>query len=194
MGLLAGLVATAAPAEPSATPMGVQGQLQTAGVTARVIPLGSPGCRPQCGKRTCGGDGCGGTCGACAKGRYCVKDRCVKGNQDPCVRMTGRWRGAMLINPVHRLNGRVRRSGKVCKARFRVSFTSGGRREWVVQDFVVTFRGGIVRFQGRRIVSSTSGSAYSLDTFTGRLDASHRRFNGKLRDTRNVTGPVVLRR
>jgi len=100
----------------------------------------------------------------------------------------------MLITPVHRMDGRVNGSGKVCKARFRISFYSGGRLEWVVQDFDVIFLGTTVRFRGRRIVSNGSGTVYSLDTITGRLNAGRTRFDGTLRDTRSVTGQVVLRR
>jgi hypothetical protein len=101
----------------------------------------------------------------------------------------------MAINPVHQLDGRVRGTRKACRAQFRVTFNQGYRTGWVVQDMVVTFLGGgRVRFAGRRIVSNGSGSPYSLDTFTGRLDAARTRFVGTLRDTRNVTGPVRLQR
>jgi len=108
--------------------------------------------------------------------------------------LAGRWNGAMVINPVHRLAGRIRGSRKACKARFRITFQSGGRSDWVLQDFVVTFRGATVRFRGHRLVANGSGTPYSLDTFTGRFNAVRTRFTGTLRDTRNVTGPVVLRR
>lgn len=100
----------------------------------------------------------------------------------------------MLISPVHRLDGRVSGTRKACKARFRVSFYSGGRTDWVIQDFVVTIRGASVRFRGTRIVSNSSGTGYSLDTFTGKLNKGRNRFDGVLRDIRNVTGRVVLRR
>ncbi len=156
--------------------------------------LGKPGCRPNCRGRICGGDGCGGSCGVCAKNHFCQKNRCVKGVKDPCVRMAGRWKGEMVINPVHRVDGRVSGTAKACKARLRISFHSRGRTAWVVQDFTITFKGAAVTFRGRRIVANGSGSGYSLDTFTGRLNASRTRFRGTLRDTQNVTGPVLLNR
>jgi len=174
--------------------IGVFVVLFTPGVVSAAPALGKPGCRPNCRGRICGDDGCGGSCGACAKNRYCVKNRCVKGSGDPCMRIAGRWTGVMRITPVHRLDGRVSGTHKKCRARLRVSFYSSGGRGWVLQDFVVTFHGGTVRFRGQRIVANGSGAAYSLDTFTGRLNRSRTLFTGTLRDTRNVTGSVVLRR
>lgn len=38
-------------------------------------------CTPACGDEECGYDGCGGKCGGCAEGKYCVNHECV---QFPC--------------------------------------------------------------------------------------------------------------
>lgn len=36
-----------------------------------------PGCTPNCFERTCGNDGCGGSCGPCAGNEVCQSGRCV---------------------------------------------------------------------------------------------------------------------
>ncbi len=39
--------------------------------TCGTMPMAGCGCTPQCFARVCGGDGCGGVCGACAEGQVC---------------------------------------------------------------------------------------------------------------------------
>ncbi len=38
---------------------------------------GAPGCTPSCDGRSCGDDGCGGSCGQCAGGQSCSAGQCV---------------------------------------------------------------------------------------------------------------------
>jgi formylglycine-generating enzyme required for sulfatase activity len=42
-------------------------------------------CVPACGGKTCGDDGCGGSCGSCQAGAICLTDRCVCLSQDHFV-------------------------------------------------------------------------------------------------------------
>jgi hypothetical protein len=44
-----------------------------------------PGCTPQCAGKTCGDDGCGGTCGTCQNGQSCENGSCVGGGGGPCT-------------------------------------------------------------------------------------------------------------
>lgn len=44
---------------------------------------GACACQPSCAGKTCGGDGCGGTCGACGDGKSCVGGACAC--QPSCV-------------------------------------------------------------------------------------------------------------
>ncbi len=48
---------------------------------------GSPSvCVPQCGSAVCGDDGCGGLCGACVDGSFCLEGQCQVGECSPdCV-------------------------------------------------------------------------------------------------------------
>jgi hypothetical protein len=45
------------------------------------------GCVPDCNGKVCGGDGCGGSCGACAEGQSCKENQCVDagGCQPDCA-------------------------------------------------------------------------------------------------------------
>ena len=44
-------------------------------------------CEPSCTGLSCGDDGCGGSCGACADGLYCAPGGCVEDGVDTCVDM-----------------------------------------------------------------------------------------------------------
>lgn len=51
----------------------------------QVEDTGGPGCVPACQGRTCGGDGCGGVCGACPQGQRCDEQgQCVAPAQPGC--------------------------------------------------------------------------------------------------------------
>jgi len=60
-----------AAAKPPTRPM-------TPGAMSPPVPAESAGdddqCTPECGQRSCGSDGCGGSCGACAGGSVCGAD------------------------------------------------------------------------------------------------------------------------
>src|SRR3954463_13284774 len=47
----------------------------------------SPTCTPHCGRKRCGDDGCGGSCGRCAPGQFCRTGTCCtpKSNTDICT-------------------------------------------------------------------------------------------------------------
>jgi hypothetical protein len=44
--------------------------------TSTVSARAPNACRPQCDRKTCGPDGCGGTCGTCRDGVICIEGRC----------------------------------------------------------------------------------------------------------------------
>ena len=48
------------------------------------VEKGKRGCRPNCKGKTCGTDGCGGSCGTCSKAKVCFGDRCVKRGGEGC--------------------------------------------------------------------------------------------------------------
>ncbi len=66
-----------------------QGDMETSGdVAADEGDVASPldtladwGCQPDCDGLECGSDGCGGSCGTCEKGRFCVEGEC----SDTCL-------------------------------------------------------------------------------------------------------------
>ncbi len=75
----------------SATPSGDAGQPVTAGDGS--TPSGGP-CTPSCGTKVCGGDGCGGTCGACGFTQLC-------GSAGTCT--TPSTAGAFLVDAASQL-------------------------------------------------------------------------------------------
>lgn len=49
----------------------------------------APSCAPACRGRTCGDDGCGGSCGSCASGFVCASGTCTRSQaEDPCGGVT----------------------------------------------------------------------------------------------------------
>jgi hypothetical protein len=42
-------------------------------------------CTPQCSGKSCGDDGCGGTCGSCGMGEFCSSGKCVTTTVDFCA-------------------------------------------------------------------------------------------------------------
>ena len=82
----------------SGEPTGAQGQPWSPGVSGSQgqgsgpvdTSVGSPSvCVPQCGVAVCGDDGCGGLCGACADGSFCLEGQCQVGECSPnCVNKT----------------------------------------------------------------------------------------------------------
>ena len=57
---------------------------------------GQTPCRPNCTDRTCGRDGCGGSCGACAAGQVCAGGTCCQPESRAvtCAGRCGRWRNS----------------------------------------------------------------------------------------------------
>jgi len=165
-----------------------------------VHPLGKRICKPNCRSKTCGDNGCGGTCGRCAKGSACYKNVCTKAPKgDPCVAMTGGWTGVMPAtgsHPAEYLRGRIWGTARSCRARFDVSYLSGGRKVTVIEHFTVTLWGPRARRSARfvctRISYVTPGVRYSKDTFTGTLNINLTRYSGTVLDTSSSTSPVVL--
>jgi hypothetical protein len=51
-------------------------------------------CRPNCADRTCGSDGCGGSCGACNAGQVCAGGTCCQpeSRSATCAGRCGTWR------------------------------------------------------------------------------------------------------
>lgn len=49
------------------------------------ITLDVSGCTPKCGEKVCGGDGCGGSCGSCAKTEACSSGACGPKDGDLCA-------------------------------------------------------------------------------------------------------------
>jgi hypothetical protein len=157
-------------------------------------PLGKRGCRPDCRGKVCGTDGCGGHCGKCAKGRLCLADRCVRTTlRELCRLVTGRWKGVMRAQPLHHLDGRIFRQGKVCRGRFKISYNLPRKGSaWVVQEFVITFTGTQMRMRGVRLSSNSSNSNYNLDRFAGNLNKKLTRYSGYNRDVRGSTSSFYL--
>ncbi|MFH2009467.1 MAG: hypothetical protein ABI333_22940 [bacterium] len=155
--------------------------------------LGTAGCKPSCVGKSCGSDGCGGTCGVCAKSKLCLGDRCVS-NTTPalCAAIAGGWSGVIKAPQTHYLSGHVYRKQNACRARFRITFQANTGPGWVVEDFSIHFTGLRVRLVGTRIVQASRSSQYNRDRFTGQLNTSGNRFTGTNRDTLNQTAPVVL--
>ncbi len=175
------------------------GALSSADPTAS--PLGMGVCQPDCRGKTCGGNGCGGSCGRCRAPSGCVKNRCVKAPQgDPCVAMNGRWTGAMPAtrrHPIAHLQGRIWGTVATCRARFRVSYKlRSGSLQTVIEYFKVTIGGSAGRRRAKfvctKVTKVTSGASYSKDTFTGTLNLRLTRFSGTTRDTAGSTSPVYL--
>lgn len=154
--------------------------------TPEAAPKGRAGCIPNCRKKGCGTDGCGGHCGKCKKGRICLADQCAKNTtRELCHLVAGRWSGVMRARPLHYLDGRIFRKGKACRGSFRVSYNLGRKgRAWVVQEFVITFTGTYMRMRGVRLSSKSGNSNYNLDRFVGMLDKKLRRCKGFNRDVR----------
>lgn len=162
--------------------------------------LGKRICKPNCRGKTCGGNGCGGSCGRCSKGSACLTNKCVKAPKgDPCVAMTGRWTGLMPATRLHAadfLRGRIWGTAKACRALFRVSYQQSGVKVRVIEYFKVTIWGPKTRRRARfvctKITYVTPGSSYSKDTFTGTLNVNLTRFRGTVRDTAGSTSLVHL--
>lgn len=176
-----------------------------AGATAApgsTAPKGKGICKPNCRGKTCGSNGCGGSCGTCRKGSACFKNRCLKAPKgDPCVAMTGQWTGIMPATSKHTaeyLQGRVWGTARSCRARFAVSYGSGGRKVKVIEYFKVTLSGPKTRRQARfvctRLTYVTPGIRYSKDTFTGTMNINLTRFKGTVRDTAASTSPIYLKK
>ena len=156
-----------------------------------VSPRGRHTCKPNCHKKTCGSDGCGGSCGRCGKGQVCYVDRCAKRPKDPCLAMTGTWVGAMRLNQTYGLRGRVWRTPSGCVARFVITYvTNRGQPGSATEDFQVLFPGHQVYFKGVRIVRSSSG--YLLDNFKGMADYQRGRFQGRFWSKQTLSGRVDL--
>ncbi len=176
-------------------------ELAAASGDGTASPLGMGVCKPDCRSKTCGDNGCGGSCGRCPAGSGCHKNRCVKAPKgDPCVAMTGKWTGAMPAtrrHPIAYIRGRIWGTAKACQARFHVSYRSrSGSQEAVIEYFKVTIGGTKSRRRAKlvctRLTKVTSGASYSKDTFTGTLNVSLTRFRGTSRDTAGSTSPVYL--
>jgi len=175
--------------------MGCDGRavaLLTPGISPGTPPAvrkGRRGCIPNCRRKSCGTDGCGGHCGKCAKGRICLADQCVKNTtRHLCHLVAGRWSGVMRTRPLHYLNGRIFRKGKACRGSFKVSYSLGAKGPaWVVQEFVITFTGTFMRMRGVRLSSKSGNSNYNLDRFAGKLDNKLKRCKGVNRDVRGST-------
>jgi V8-like Glu-specific endopeptidase len=61
-----------------------------------------PTCTPSCGTKTCGDDGCGGTCGTCAGGSTCSAGQCVANPPPPSgtsCDANGGWESEPNDNP-----------------------------------------------------------------------------------------------
>ncbi len=159
-----------------------------------VTPKGRAGCVPNCRGKRCGSDGCSGHCGRCAKGRICLADRCVKNTlRELCRLVTGRWTGVMQARPLHYLDGRIGRKGKVCRGSFKISYNLPRRgRAWVVQEFVITFTGTYMRMRGVRLSAKSSNSSYNLDRFAGHLNGRFNRLSGLNRDVRGSASRFTL--
>jgi hypothetical protein len=166
------------------------------GDTPAAVPLGKAGCVPNCRRKGCGDDGCGGHCGTCPKGRICLADRCVRNTAGELCRLVdGRWTGTMHTYPVHYLDGRIYRRGKACHATLRVSYRlPRAGPAWVVQELVVTFTGTNVRLRGVRISSASGNSNYNLDRFTGSLNRKLNVLTGTNRDVRGSASRFTLRK
>lgn len=54
----------------------------------------TPTCRANCGTRTCGEDGCGGSCGSCGTGKICDNGQCVAPNGYEFEREWGSFGGS----------------------------------------------------------------------------------------------------
>lgn len=162
--------------------------------------LGKGICRPDCRGKTCGPNGCGGSCGTCRKGSACFKNRCVKAPKgDPCVAMTGRWTGLMPATSRHSadyLRGRIWGTAKACRARFSISYRPDGTQVRVIEYFKVTIWGPKARRRARfvctKIAIMPSGGGYAKDTFNGMLNINLTRFKGTVRDTAANTSQVYL--
>ena len=165
-------------------------------------PLGRRGCKPNCRGRTCGSDGCGGSCGKCGKNRVCVKNKCVGAPKgDPCKAMTGTWTGIMPATGTHGaqyLKGRIWGSRKACYAKFDVTYRKGATRAQVIEYFDVTLWGTKkargARFTCTRLVYVRQRSGYSKDNFTGKLNLTHTLFKGKVLDASGATGAIILKK
>jgi len=154
---------------------------------------GTAGCVPSCKGKSCGSDGCGGSCGTCGKSKLCLADRCVR-NTTPklCSAIAGAWSGVIKAPQTHYLSGRVFRKKNTCHARFRITFVGDHGQGWVVEDFAIHFTGLRVRLIGTRIVRASPNSRYNRDRFTGQLNTSGNRFTGTNKDTLNQRAAVVL--
>jgi hypothetical protein len=58
--------------------------------TPEPTPQPTPVCTPSCGDRTCGDDGCGGSCGACGANQACQGGSCVCVPEAPAITCGGR--------------------------------------------------------------------------------------------------------
>ena len=59
---------------------------------AEGFPQCPSGCEPDCTGKTCGSDGCGGTCGACSASQGCLEGTCVAVPEDSCQGRCGEYR------------------------------------------------------------------------------------------------------
>ncbi len=162
---------------------------------APASPRGSRACKPDCRKKRCGTDGCGGTCGTCPTGKTCHLNRCIKRPKDPCRAMYGTWVGAMYLQETHLLRGKVWGTRHACFGRFHITFPLRGGRGSADETFTITFPGKLVYFRGTRIIRHSPGSLYGLDNFSGTVDFQRGRFVGVFHDNRRKqTAKVLLKK
>ena len=157
-------------------------------------PQGKRACKPDCRKKRCGSDGCGGHCGECPTGQSCHSARCMKRPKDPCRALYGTWVGAMYLNPTHILKGKVWGTRHACFGRFRITFPLRTGHGSADENFTISFPGKRVYFRGTRVTRSTAGSRYVLDNFSGIVDYRRGRFRGVFHDGKITRGTVVLRK
>ena len=140
---------------------GLSTPLDSAPNRIRAAPQGKRACKPDCRKKRCGSDGCGGHCGECPTGQSCHSDRCMKRPKDPCRALYGTWVGAMYLNPTHTLRGKIWGTRQACFGRFRITFPLSGGMGNADENFSSSLK-SLPTVEPDRSSSSTSSCCTSL--------------------------------